>query len=108
MLRSWYFIALLPTVVFAADRATQEAKTHFQAGQTKYKLGRFDEALADYSKAYELKPIPSFLFNIGQCHRQLHDLQCDTTRRQDCGDSPIRIYLKLRRCYRGDRHSDGP
>jgi tetratricopeptide (TPR) repeat protein len=40
-------------------------------GTTHYELGRFEEAFAEYSAAYELYPVPAFLFNLGQCQREL-------------------------------------
>lgn len=58
-----------------ADPAEAAAKAEFKKGQTSYTLGRFSEALAAYSKAYELKPLAPFLFNIAQCHRQLGDFE---------------------------------
>jgi tetratricopeptide (TPR) repeat protein len=54
-----------------ADRA--KAKKLFEDGQVHYTVGRFHEALEDYSKAYELAHLPGFLFNIGQCHRELKE-----------------------------------
>jgi len=57
----------------ADDRATVTAKKHFYAGEKLFALGRFDEALAEYEAAFDAKPLPAFLFNIGQCHRNLHD-----------------------------------
>ena len=39
--------------------------------ETKFNLGRFDEAAADYQAAYEAEPLPAFLFNIGQCYRNV-------------------------------------
>jgi len=55
----------------AGDPAVEQAKAHFAEAQKHFKLGRFDEALAEYTKAYEAKALPAFLFNIGQCHRKL-------------------------------------
>lgn len=55
----------------APDKAVQVAKEHFQKGELHYKLGRFEEALVAFAAAYESKPLPGFLFNLGQCHRQL-------------------------------------
>jgi tetratricopeptide (TPR) repeat protein len=55
--------------------AVKEARTHYQQGETAFKLGRFPEALEAYSKAYEVAPLPGFLFNIGQCHRMLGNLE---------------------------------
>ncbi|HUT99998.1 MAG TPA: tetratricopeptide repeat protein [Myxococcota bacterium] len=48
-----------------------EARMHFKQAQLAYKLGKFDDALGEYTKAYKLLPLPAFLFNIGQCQRQL-------------------------------------
>ncbi len=61
---------LVSTSAYASDNKS-EAKEHFEKGHLHYKLGRFEEALAEYSKAYELDMLPEFLFNIGQCHRKL-------------------------------------
>lgn len=47
------------------------ARTEVHKAQLHYKLGRFDEALAAYSRAYELFNAPALLFNIGQCHKNL-------------------------------------
>ncbi len=57
--------------VAAADPALRQAKAHFHEGETAYTLGKFDKALTEFSAAYEAKPLPGFLFNIAQCHRQL-------------------------------------
>ena len=57
----------------SADRA--EAKKLFDEAQVHYAVGRFPEALEDYSRAYELAQLPGFLFNIGQCHRELQDYE---------------------------------
>ena len=53
------------------DAATRTARRHFQKGEKLFALGRFDEALAQYEQAFEARPLPAFLFNIGQCHRNL-------------------------------------
>ena len=44
-------------------------------GQLDYKLARFEDALQDYSRAYELYPAPALLFNLGQCHRNLKNYE---------------------------------
>jgi tetratricopeptide (TPR) repeat protein len=38
-------------------------------------LGQFEHALDAFSQAYELKPLPGFLFNIAQCHRHLGNFE---------------------------------
>ena len=52
----------------AEDPAIAEARAIYKRGETAFKLGRFDEALAEFSAAYEKKPAPAVLFNIAQCH----------------------------------------
>jgi len=54
------------------DPKEVEARAAFQEAQTAYDLGKFKEALEGYTRAYELKPLPAFLFNIAQVHRQAH------------------------------------
>jgi tetratricopeptide (TPR) repeat protein len=61
--------AAAPTPAGDADRA--RARRQFERGELHYKLGRFDKALEAYTRAYELVPLPGFLFNIGQAHREL-------------------------------------
>jgi tetratricopeptide (TPR) repeat protein len=51
------------------------AKVEFDTAQIQYKVGHFDEALEGYSRAYELFPAPAFLFNIGQCHKNLKNYE---------------------------------
>ncbi|MEZ0310708.1 MAG: tol-pal system YbgF family protein [Myxococcota bacterium] len=57
------------------DEATKKAKTLFKAAETDFALGRFQEALEGYSMAYEAKPLPAMLFNIGQCHFELANFE---------------------------------
>jgi tetratricopeptide (TPR) repeat protein len=65
--------AVAPRTAFAEDPATKAAKRHFDRGEKLFALGRFDDALDEYQKAFDAKPIPDFLFNIGQCYRNLGD-----------------------------------
>lgn len=68
---SSFFFALASGEERASDRP--RARGHFDQAQRHYNVGRFSEALTEYQKAYELLPLPAFLFNIGQCYRQLND-----------------------------------
>ena len=62
-------LLLLPSAAWAqSDDA--KAKQLFKEAQTAYDLAEFDKALGLYSEAYRLKPLPGFLFNMAQCHRQ--------------------------------------
>ncbi len=53
------------------DAAMKRAQAHFRKGEKLFALGRFEDALAEYQHAFEEYPLPEFLFNIGQCHRNL-------------------------------------
>lgn len=66
---------LAPGVAWADDLATRTARRHFDKADKLFALGRFDEALEQYEKAFDAKPIPDFLFNIGQCYRNLGDYE---------------------------------
>ena len=57
----------------SARRAADDrpGRALFEKAETKFNLGRFDEALVDYQAAYEVEPLPAFLFNIGQCYRNI-------------------------------------
>jgi tetratricopeptide (TPR) repeat protein len=65
--------AVAPRTAHADDPATRAARRHFERGEKLFALGRFDDALDQYQAAFDAKPIPGFLFNIGQCHRNLGD-----------------------------------
>jgi tetratricopeptide (TPR) repeat protein len=67
----------LPLVARGADDARRraEAKAEVERAEVQYKLGRFDEALEGYSRAYELVNAPGLLFDIGQCHRNLRSYE---------------------------------
>ena len=76
--RPWYLalvlavvFALAPRPAFADDPAMRAAKRHYDRGEKLFALGKFDEALDEYQKAFDAKPLPGFLFNIGQCYRNL-------------------------------------
>ena len=49
----------------------KSAKRHYERGEKLFALGKFSDALDEYQKAFDAKPLPGFLFNIGQCYRNL-------------------------------------
>jgi TolA-binding protein len=57
--------------VKAPGNPKQDAKAHFRAGQNHYNLNELPEALLEFKEAYRVYPDPVFLFNLGQCERQL-------------------------------------
>jgi tetratricopeptide (TPR) repeat protein len=69
-------LSAFPARVAAAPSAAErEARSHFQAGEARFKAGAFDEALKEYQAGYDAKPLPGFLVNIAQCQRRLGDLK---------------------------------
>lgn len=52
-----------------AQSGQQVAEEHFKRGTTAYNLARFDEAVEEFTKAYEAWPQPAFLYNIAQAYR---------------------------------------
>ncbi len=61
--------ALAPDV--AAQEAKLRAKQLFDRAEVHFSLHEFRKALPLYAAAYRVKPMPEFLFNMGQCHRYL-------------------------------------
>jgi len=53
------------------DVSERDADKHFKAGVALYKEAKYTEALAEFERAYELKPHPLVLYNIATCHREL-------------------------------------
>jgi tetratricopeptide (TPR) repeat protein len=66
-------LVITARVASADDPALRAAKLHFERGEKLYALTRFTEALDEYQLAFDAKPIADFLFNIGQCYRNLAD-----------------------------------
>jgi tetratricopeptide (TPR) repeat protein len=60
-------------VARADDPATRAARRHYERGEKLFALGKFDDALEEYQTAFDAKPLPGFLYNIGQCYRNLGD-----------------------------------
>lgn len=54
-----------------AEASKEEAVARYKAGRAAYNIGRFADAVAHFTAAYEAKPAVAFLFNIAQSHRQM-------------------------------------
>jgi tetratricopeptide (TPR) repeat protein len=54
-----------------AEEQRARSRALFDQAESRFHAGQFGEALDLYAKAYEVLPLPGFLFNIGQCHRSL-------------------------------------
>ncbi len=68
-------LLIAPALALAKDAAELRAREQFRAGQAAYDHGQYQRALGAFSEAYGLQPVPGFLFNIAQCHRQLGDYE---------------------------------
>jgi len=56
----------------AAEHATDiETAEHVAQGRRLYLLGRYQEAIAEYRRAYELRADPEFLFDAAEAYRDL-------------------------------------
>jgi hypothetical protein len=78
----WCLVLLVGALALAQTKSAKKpdaeevkARALFKDGQTAYDVGEFKRALDLYTDAYKLKPLPGFLFNIAQCHRQLNDFK---------------------------------
>lgn len=67
----WALPALAGEKPKKVDPEELQARALFKDGQKAYDVGEFERALGLYTEAYKVKPLPGFLFNIAQCHRQL-------------------------------------
>ncbi len=52
------------------EDALKAAQSAFDRGQTAYNAGRFNEAASAFAEAYEQKPFPQFLYNIGASYHK--------------------------------------
>lgn len=74
------FLSLILTATFLAltaplshaDSSAAKARELYDDGVTDYNLGHYDEALVAFESAYRAHRDAAFLFNIGQCQRNLH------------------------------------
>src|SRR4051812_13550871 len=74
-------------VASADDPDVARARLHFERGEKLYALARFTDALGEYQRAFDAKPLPELLFNIAQCYRNLADY--------DAAVFSFRKYLQL-------------
>src|ERR1700712_5002648 len=56
----------------ATSPATTQARELFQAGVQHYEAGQFTQALAEFERAYALKPHPLVQVNIANCYDKLN------------------------------------
>jgi tetratricopeptide (TPR) repeat protein len=54
---------------------TERAKQLHESATRKFDLGKFDDAVKDWSRAYELDAHPQFLYNIGNAYRRKGEIE---------------------------------
>jgi len=62
-----------PAAPAVADDAAR-AKEIFKVAQRLYKEARYADAIVKFEEAFQLKPSPVIIYNIGKCHEQLGDV----------------------------------
>jgi tetratricopeptide (TPR) repeat protein len=75
---SLVWLTLTPAVPALADQqpraaleSTETARAHHVQGRQQFLVGRYDAAIVEYRKAYELHGDPSYLLDIGEAYRAL-------------------------------------
>jgi tetratricopeptide (TPR) repeat protein len=84
--------AVLATALGAGGRARGEepaAKAVFLDGERSFQLGKFEDAIAAYERAFSLDPQPAFVFNIALAHRRQYEI-----------DGKLDHLLRARELYR--------
>ncbi len=57
------------------DAEKKLARKHYELGEQFYKISNYPKALAEFTDAYKLYPLPSLLFNIARCHEVMANLE---------------------------------
>jgi tetratricopeptide (TPR) repeat protein len=71
VLRALIVLTLL-TGTAAADRASRAAR-HFDGGLDLYQAGHYRDASAEFKRAYQIDPLPKYLYNAAQALRLAGD-----------------------------------
>src|SRR5262245_37548916 len=67
-------IAAVGVLAFGSLAAAQQddsarAKALFEQGMAHFNLEEFDQAIDKWQDGFRIRPVPEFLYNIGQAHR---------------------------------------
>ncbi|HUB06699.1 MAG TPA: tetratricopeptide repeat protein [Myxococcales bacterium] len=65
-------VALLSLALASSSSERHQAKRLFERASAEYEQQDFEAALRDFQAAYRLAAVPEILFNLGQCHFELH------------------------------------
>lgn len=109
-------LASVSTVSAQDEEEMERGRLHFQAGASYYEAGDYEDALREFTRAYELSRRPELLFNLHLCHQQLDQLDLAVQRLAEYLDQvdevPNRQNLERRldnlRTRRGDAGTEEP
>jgi tetratricopeptide (TPR) repeat protein len=76
-MRAALLALVLPSLALAGAPPS-EVKKRFQVARQHHERGELREAIEIYLEIYEMRPAPQLLFNVGQCHRNLGELEAAT------------------------------
>jgi tetratricopeptide (TPR) repeat protein len=63
----------VPAIGDASPDVRAQAKQHYEAGETFFRLGELDRAITEWRQSYELSRVPLLLYDIAQAYRQKGD-----------------------------------
>jgi hypothetical protein len=66
------FSIVASLLVATPDKTVAKARAAFQDAAKLYSRGKYQEAIAKFDQAYEAKPHPSIVFNLGKCYARLN------------------------------------
>jgi tetratricopeptide (TPR) repeat protein len=66
-----FVLAGLQPVAAQPVTPDESARAHHEQGRLQFSLGRYETAISEFRKAYELRADPSFLFDIAEAYRSL-------------------------------------
>ena len=69
----------LGVVAAQSPDALKKAQTAFDQAQLDYLQGKYDEAAAGFQAAYDARPFPQFLYNIGAAHHMMGKATSEAT-----------------------------
>jgi tetratricopeptide (TPR) repeat protein len=67
--RRIFAVAALSAAAAARADDADKAREHYSAGLRAFDLGKYDEAIEEFERAYRQKDAPGLLYNIGQAYR---------------------------------------
>jgi tetratricopeptide (TPR) repeat protein len=73
-MRAWLLCLLWSGMAAAGDSAAEEARRHFNRGRELYGAQQYREAIEEFERARQAKPLPAFDYNLGRCHEELGEI----------------------------------